>query len=651
MSSPLPPDPYVALGVAKDATSAQIKTTYRKLALKCHPDKVTDESQKASAADQFHRIQQAYEIIGDDEKRSRYDAQVKLAELRKDAMQRQAASGPRVDVRTAAYEVPVSTPGRAAFTTRGPDRVYEERKPSKAYDTDYDYFGDTRASSRKYDDYEKTPKRSSPRDEKERSKAYDRDNKENERVNRGDRRRTREKETKRERDNKKYASVDDGSDETEDTTVRQKYDSVRRREDDRERERYMAAQAKRQRDPVQQEPYEDRTRKYLDKELEARIHIEKARDSGSSNSSSRPTASRTTSLRDTIIDKQRDRPAFVRRSSARPTSKRDPSPPPSSRRDRDRDRDRERERKMSIPEDEDYEEARERRDSRERRPPVLSTARSSPAAIKVPRERATPNRSQSLQFDYDQRNPPAPPPPTMRRSETMPLHVNTSPRRKEEYAPQKQSGLRQAEINDDIGIPTPSATPESYAAPGYTVKYLYPVTADDDVDYSNGRRNPMRVSTDRERDRRITRSPSPGVRQTRSTSARYPAPQPPPPLRTSQTYGGYGGPTMTESPTSYSRPASVRRETTDRLYGEIPSAKPVTTKYDYPSGGREREERTRDDSRDNARHRRSPDSENMQFAKKIAPEDVRIQTGYSASARRSNAAHRPQVSRTASYVY
>lgn len=37
MASPLPPDPYLALGVPKDATSAAVKMAHRKLVLKCHP--------------------------------------------------------------------------------------------------------------------------------------------------------------------------------------------------------------------------------------------------------------------------------------------------------------------------------------------------------------------------------------------------------------------------------------------------------------------------------------------------------------------------------------------------------------------------------------------------------------------------------------
>ncbi|KXL41561.1 hypothetical protein M433DRAFT_72786, partial [Acidomyces richmondensis BFW] len=73
MGSPLPDDPYLALGVAKDATAAAIKTQYRKLVLKCHPDKIQDEAQKKAAVDRFHKIQTAYEILGDEDKKARYD--------------------------------------------------------------------------------------------------------------------------------------------------------------------------------------------------------------------------------------------------------------------------------------------------------------------------------------------------------------------------------------------------------------------------------------------------------------------------------------------------------------------------------------------------------------------------------------------------
>src|SRR5262245_13444108 len=122
MASVTQDDPYKALGVPKDATIAAIKSAYRKLALTCHPDKVTDESLKAQKATEFHKIAKAYELIGDEDSRQRYDAECRLTELRKEKMEREGFNG-----------------GRAAPTTSyhaGFTRVYEERVPS--YDTYYD---------------------------------------------------------------------------------------------------------------------------------------------------------------------------------------------------------------------------------------------------------------------------------------------------------------------------------------------------------------------------------------------------------------------------------------------------------------------------------------------------------------------------------
>jgi len=57
---------YKTLGVAKNATASEIKKAYRKLAVKHHPDKGGDP-------DTFKEISKAYDIVGDEEKRSRYD--------------------------------------------------------------------------------------------------------------------------------------------------------------------------------------------------------------------------------------------------------------------------------------------------------------------------------------------------------------------------------------------------------------------------------------------------------------------------------------------------------------------------------------------------------------------------------------------------
>ncbi|MES2589811.1 MAG: molecular chaperone DnaJ [Bacteroidota bacterium] len=63
-------DYYEILGVSKNATESEIKKAYRKLALQHHPDKNPDD--KASE-EKFKEAAEAYEILSDSQKRSRYD--------------------------------------------------------------------------------------------------------------------------------------------------------------------------------------------------------------------------------------------------------------------------------------------------------------------------------------------------------------------------------------------------------------------------------------------------------------------------------------------------------------------------------------------------------------------------------------------------
>lgn len=78
-------DPYEALGVARDATQAEIRQRYRKISLENHPDKQREakdaarargddpEEWAAKAAERFNKANEAYDILGDEDKRAIFD--------------------------------------------------------------------------------------------------------------------------------------------------------------------------------------------------------------------------------------------------------------------------------------------------------------------------------------------------------------------------------------------------------------------------------------------------------------------------------------------------------------------------------------------------------------------------------------------------
>lgn len=63
-------DPYATLGVARDASEADIKKAYRTLAKELHPDRNKDNP---NAAERFSQVTQAYDLLTDKDKRARFD--------------------------------------------------------------------------------------------------------------------------------------------------------------------------------------------------------------------------------------------------------------------------------------------------------------------------------------------------------------------------------------------------------------------------------------------------------------------------------------------------------------------------------------------------------------------------------------------------
>src|SRR3989442_7049185 len=97
-------DYYATLGVPKTATDKEIKQAFRKLARKHHPD--VNPNDKAAEA-KFKEINEANEVLGDPEKRKKYDELGANWRMYEQA----GAGGPGYDSQGGAWDVNV---GRAA---------------------------------------------------------------------------------------------------------------------------------------------------------------------------------------------------------------------------------------------------------------------------------------------------------------------------------------------------------------------------------------------------------------------------------------------------------------------------------------------------------------------------------------------------------
>ncbi|KAL1961279.1 hypothetical protein VTO42DRAFT_7 [Malbranchea cinnamomea] len=231
MTSTTTNDPYAVLGVSKDATAAEIRSAYKKLVLKCHPDKILDESKRSQAQDEFQRVQEAYELLSDETKRARYDQKVQYAEARK------PAASPEKSSDTATFRT------SSKYEYRG-GKLYEEKTFFRVYDDDDE---ELRVSSRKYETYERKQttresdekkKNRSSESKKETSRSMKEKLRDSLRSSRSDRAKTRDKERRREQSEKRSRTVyipsdddtesDRGYDRTKSSKSKATYESPRK---------------------------------------------------------------------------------------------------------------------------------------------------------------------------------------------------------------------------------------------------------------------------------------------------------------------------------------------------------------------------------------------------------------------------------------
>ncbi|KAL6713281.1 hypothetical protein ACLMJK_008746 [Lecanora helva] len=428
MDDPLPPNPYKALNVPKDATLATIRSAHRKLVLSCHPDKVQDESAKKIKAEQFHQVQQAYEILSDDKRRQRYDERVKLDELKAEMA---SDRGPPLSRRATEFEyVPRGGPpprretrDNVIFehiqprTARYSDEDYPSRydsRPSRHYDDDYFHPSSTRRTSGRGTEDKRRARDAEDERQRMRRERQEEEYAREQRKKEKARDKRRGTETKS-RSKQQSAYVDSASD----SEMEDRYYSSRR--ETPVRPRYEEIPVRSKEDPRKVSKFERGYDDELDYKISAQQEYMNRMRETVEGEPRRPTRSRATSNFDARPPQTPPVESTKRASARRGQGSRQASPVRSSKRDK---------RSPEIV------------DPPSTRKPSLATASSDPKGIKkggffssVPR--SEPRRSATERYPSEFKQPP------MKRSETAPID------RMHRSEPSKPSNLKNMKASSD----------------------------------------------------------------------------------------------------------------------------------------------------------------------------------------------------------
>lgn len=122
-------DYYKVLGVTEEATQDEIKKAFRKLAKKYHPD---TNNGNEEAAKKFQEVNEAYSVLSDEGKKSKYDTERKYGHSSSDEFDSAAGAGSQKQQRKAQGANPFSGFTAQNFKMDFGDMMFDEIQRDKA---------------------------------------------------------------------------------------------------------------------------------------------------------------------------------------------------------------------------------------------------------------------------------------------------------------------------------------------------------------------------------------------------------------------------------------------------------------------------------------------------------------------------------------